>query len=161
MSRKPRMSQRPQTPLVDGETIFWFAVGAMAYSLAVPILALSSLAHAESLLRFSYFYQVAVFVLILLVTVEIFGRVAIYGWQDMNWLSSIAVFMLLFSNQPNEQCCTRLVAAISGMLPVSEVSLNDVLFHLLPVGGCALLMLTYSRMRQRASNAKRGKQKVR
>jgi hypothetical protein len=136
-----RTSRSTPLPIVAGEFIFWCSASVIAYSLVVPVVALDSLFLAESLLQFTTLHQAAMLVLIMLVTVNTFGQLIVKGWQSHHWLSLCATFTLLLSVKPSEVCCTKLVAAISGMLPFSEVKLTDVILHLLPIiGGCLLLI---------------------
>ena len=136
-------------PFVAGEFIFWCSASVIAYSVTVPVLALDSLYLAESLLQFTGLHQAAMLVLIMLVAVNTFGQVIVHGWQTRHWLSLCATLTLMMSVQPADMCCTRVVAAISGMLPMSEVHGTDVLLHLMPIaGGCLLMFEAYWLQRQ-------------
>jgi hypothetical protein len=141
MDRKTRNTSKQAPPIVSRAFLFWLAAGVLAYSLIVPLLALESMALAESILRFGILHQTAMLFLLALSTLSIFAEMITRGWQSRYLPSLIAVVLLLASVQPATECCTSLVAAISGMLPWSEVNPLDAIIHMMPIVGCTLIMV--------------------
>lgn len=141
MDRKTHNTSKQAPPIVSREFLSWLAAGVLAYSLIVPLLAFESMALAESILQFGILHQAAMLFLLALATVSIATEMITRGWQSRYLPSVIAVVLLLASVQPSTECCTSLVAAISGMLPWSEVNPLDVSIHLMPIVGCTLIMV--------------------
>ncbi len=141
MDRKPHNTSKQAPPIVSREFLFWLAAGVLAYPLIVPLLALESMALAESILQFGILHQATILFLLAIVTVSIAAEMITRGWQGRYLPSLIAVVLLLASVQPATECCTSLVAAISGMLPWSEVNPLDAIIHMTPMVGCTLIMV--------------------
>lgn len=140
MNIRSSKTQSPDKPLVSAEFIFWWAAAVLGYSLIVPLLALDSMRLAESLLQFGLLHQAAMLLLVLLAGIRLFGQTLTRGWEHKHWPSVVALCLLLMSVQPATECCTKLVAGISGMIPFSEVTASDLGLHLAPIVGCGLLM---------------------
>ncbi len=157
MSVKPRGKEMSASSIVSQEFIFWFAASVMGYSLLVPLLALESLFLAESVLQFGLVHQAMMILLVMLTAINVFGKTVVDHWKSHYWLSVCACIMLLVSVQPALECCSNLIAALSGMVPANQVSLADVVFHLLPIGGCTLLMCEGTFTQRLASKAKQSK----
>lgn len=141
MDRKTHSTSKQAPPMVSREFLFWLAAGVLAYSLIVPLLALESMALAESILQFGILHQAAMLFLLALATLSIATEMITRGWQLRYLPSLFAVVLLLASVQPATECCTSLVAAISGMLPWSEVNPLDAIIHMMPIIGCTLIMV--------------------
>ena len=155
--KEPKGNETPTSAIVSDDFIFWFAACVMGYSLLVPLLALESLFLAESVLQFGLVHQAMMVLLVMLAAINLLGKVMVDLWQYQHWLTVVACLMLLISVQPAVECCSNLIAAISGVAPVNTVNLTDVLFHLLPIAGSGWLMCEgrlCGRMASKASQSK-------
>lgn len=157
MSVKTRGKETVASTIVSEEFIFWLAASVMGYSLLVPLLALESLFLAESVLQFGLVHQAMMILLVMLAAINVLGKTVVEQWKSHYWLSMTACTMLLVSVQPAIECCSNLIAALSGMVPANQISLTDVLIHLLPIGGCTLLMCEGLFAQRLASKAKQSK----
>ncbi len=135
---------RRRTPVKTGfltdEFLPWIAGGVLGYSSVVLLLALDSMALAESVLRFQTLNQFAIVALVLLGTIGIFCRTVVSGWKHSYSVTILALVLLLPGVQPSEDCCDELVAFIAGYPSSAPPVLSSVLCHALPMVGCGLLI---------------------
>lgn len=123
------------------EVIFWLCFAQIAYALIVPLLAIDSVRAAQMAMQFSVMNQLAA-ILLLILAIIWFGKGAVeLGGKRLASFGVFGWFAILFSIQPSSACCSNIVACIAGLKPFAELTVVEIVLHLLPVIGCALLIL--------------------
>lgn len=153
MAAHKRKALSTEAFLTDG-VLFWIASGILAYSCLVLLLALDSLALAETALRFQRLNACAIIGLVLLGPVSLFFKVLESGWTREYLVPLFAFVLLLPGAQPAEGCCSALVGYIAGRPPGPKPEWTDVLCHLAPMLGCALLIAADIGNRRRSWRSK-------
>ena len=141
MNRIRQHSEISSWPLGSRELVFWCAFGSLMYSALVPLVAMESAIWAELLLRFSSLQQLSHLCIAIFCTLGIVGDSLSTGWKKSHACLALASACVLISMNPNSNCCSVIVSAISGSCPMTEVTPGDIFFHVLPMLGCTAILL--------------------